>query len=185
MPTWDGMSDPPPNERRVDGGKVTEMVSVNEWLADPNKNRLVPDPELIDPPHLPAFAYRDHLHDNTRAHGLFDTANPGITTYVVSAPHAQRTLYPGSLCVAVKSVNLLVGWCCCVYLCAAMPSTAIASLSGLRLAAVLSRLHRCQYESSDTLLPINTVRAAIFQTCRQPQSTDREAAPAGKATAAS
>jgi len=99
MPTWDGMSDPPPNERRVDGGKVTEMVSVNEWLADPNKNRLVPDPELIDPPHLPAFAYRDHLHDNTRAHGLFDTANPGITTYVRSSrrivnhdPQAEKQL---------------------------------------------------------------------------------------------
>ena len=31
---------------------------------------------------LPRTCYRDHLHDNTRAHAVFDPANPGITTYV-------------------------------------------------------------------------------------------------------
>ena len=86
MPRWDGSSDPAPNERRIDGDRITEMVQADVWKGDPRKNpfeRIPKDadacPGMIK---LPRYAYRDHLHDNQREQNLFDPANPGHTTYV-------------------------------------------------------------------------------------------------------
>ena len=82
MPRADGRKDPGPCERRVDGDRVTEMVPAGEWLAQAKKNGIVFDPDQIYPPRLPRHSERDHLHDNTREHAVFDPANPGLTTYV-------------------------------------------------------------------------------------------------------
>jgi len=61
---------------------VTELVPVAEWLAQKEKNMIMLDPEQAYPPRLPRYQERDHLHDNTRAHAVFDPANPGLTTYI-------------------------------------------------------------------------------------------------------
>ena len=50
MVRWNGMSDPPPNERRVDGAKITEMIPAKEWVKEyqdglPNYNRLLEEGE--------------------------------------------------------------------------------------------------------------------------------------------
>ena len=90
MTRWDGSSDDAPCERRVDGDRITEMVQADIWLADPNKNFLVRQPgEEVDPQgympgmlKLPRNNYRDHLHDVRREHGIYDPANPGLTSYV-------------------------------------------------------------------------------------------------------
>ena len=69
-------------ERRVDGDRVTELIPTSEWLAHKGKNGMLGDPEKTVPPRLPRYAERDHLHDVTREHAVFDPANPGLTTYV-------------------------------------------------------------------------------------------------------
>ena len=89
--------DPGPCERRVDGDRVTEMVPAGEWLAQAKKNGMILDPDGVYPPRLPRHQERDHLHDNTRAHAVFDPANPGLTTYVrvtrrVNIDRAQEDL---------------------------------------------------------------------------------------------
>ena len=79
-----------PNERRLDGDRVTEMVPAREWLAGRSRyqqnlagvNPLTKDPRNHAPPALPRPQQRDHLHDRNREYALFDTANPGLATYV-------------------------------------------------------------------------------------------------------
>ena len=82
MNSQDGRKDPGPCERRVDGDRVTEMVPAGEWLTQAKKNGIILDPDCIYPPRLPRHSERDHLHENTREHAVFDPANPGLTTYV-------------------------------------------------------------------------------------------------------
>lgn len=77
-----------PCERRVDGGRVTEYVLANDWLSGTKKgernstlNPLVVTPD--QPPKLPMYMSRDHLHDRNREFvGEFDPARPGQQTYV-------------------------------------------------------------------------------------------------------
>jgi hypothetical protein len=95
MPRADGRKDPGPCERRIDGDRVTEMVPVEEWLAQKTKNELMLDPDRISPPRLPRYKERDHLHDNTRENAVFDPANPGLTQYVrvtrrINVNHAEE-----------------------------------------------------------------------------------------------
>ena len=88
-----------PNERRVDGDRITELVPAREWLSGrasgnrgPDCNPLVEDPKWNRPPYLPrpevllsegATRFRrDHLHDRNRENAVYDKANPGLATYV-------------------------------------------------------------------------------------------------------
>lgn len=86
MPRWDGSSDPPPNERRVDGGRITGKLQSDIWLNDPNKNsltRISPEADIL--PNQLKLEYtkeRDHLHDNQRANNTVDPAQPGHTQYI-------------------------------------------------------------------------------------------------------
>lgn len=99
MPRWDGASDDAPCERRVDGDRITEMVQADIWLADPNKNFLIREEEWEKNPNvylpgmqkLPRNNYRDHLHDVRREHGVYDPANPGLTSYVRVTRRLNRT----------------------------------------------------------------------------------------------
>lgn len=88
-----------PNERRVDGDRITELIPAREWLSGrapgnrgPDTNPLIEDPKWQRPPYLPrpetllsagATRFRrDHLHDRNREHAVYDKANPGLATYV-------------------------------------------------------------------------------------------------------
>jgi hypothetical protein len=88
-----------PNERRIDGDRITELVPAREWLSGrapgnrgPDTNPLIEDPRWEHPPHLPRPEVllsaganrfrRDHLHDRNREHAVYDRANPGLATYV-------------------------------------------------------------------------------------------------------
>ena len=86
MPRWDGSSDPAPNERRIDGDRITEMVQAEVWTRDETKNpleRIPYDAEMLpNMLSLPRTKYRDHLHDNQREQNLVDPAAPGLTQYV-------------------------------------------------------------------------------------------------------
>jgi len=69
-------------ERRVDGDRVTELWPARDWVKRPDANPLVVDEKSLQPPALPRHSMRDHLHDRNREQTLFDSANPGLTTYV-------------------------------------------------------------------------------------------------------
>jgi hypothetical protein len=78
-----------PNERRIDGDRITELIPSREWLSGrepgnrgPDVNPLVPSSSKYYPPVLPRHMRRDHLHDRNREHALFDSANPGLASYV-------------------------------------------------------------------------------------------------------
>jgi len=79
-----------PNERRIDGEKVTDMIPGAEWLAGRSKaqgnlaevNPLIADYHKQYPPALPRGLQRDHLHDRNREHSLFDPATPALPVYV-------------------------------------------------------------------------------------------------------
>lgn len=75
------------NERRVDGGRVTEMVLAEDWIGDRPPGQRGPDvnpliPTKAGPPALPFGKARDHIHDRNRETSLYDPAQPGVKTYV-------------------------------------------------------------------------------------------------------